>query len=148
VAAGERAAAQEWYGKGLAIRERLAALNPADVQAQRDLSVSYNKMGDLAVAAGERAAAQEWYGKALAIAERLAALVPESLQFADDLAIYCIKLAFARAEQSAEEMQMDVQRVKLLRRAMDVLTPFIASGRAMPRTQQIFDFVKSALGGE
>jgi hypothetical protein len=36
---------------------RLAAADPANTEWQRDLSVSHNKLGDVAVAAGDLAAA-------------------------------------------------------------------------------------------
>ena len=41
--------------------ERLAAADPANTEWQRDLSVSHNKLGDVAVAAGDLAAARDRY---------------------------------------------------------------------------------------
>ena len=35
------------YQKGLEIRQKLAAADPSDAQAQRDLSISYSKLGDV-----------------------------------------------------------------------------------------------------
>ena len=64
--------AREAFAKALAISERLAAAEPDRADYQRDLSVSYNKMGDLFSALGQGEAAREAFAKALAIAERLA----------------------------------------------------------------------------
>jgi hypothetical protein len=78
--AGERYTAhvaQYWYGRERLIQERLAALDPADVQRQLDLFASYNESGDLAERAGHREAAQDWYRRSLAVAECLASSLPE-----------------------------------------------------------------------
>jgi tetratricopeptide (TPR) repeat protein len=48
-----------------------AAADPGNAGAQRDLSVSHSKMGDLAVAAGDSASAQTHYQACLAISQRL-----------------------------------------------------------------------------
>ena len=48
-------------------RVRLAAADPANTQWQRDLSVSHNKLGDVAAAAGDLAAARTAYQAALDI---------------------------------------------------------------------------------
>ena len=49
-------------------RARLAAADPANTEWQRDLSVSHNKLGDVAAAAGDLAAARAAYQAALDIA--------------------------------------------------------------------------------
>src|SRR5438552_15512067 len=61
------------YRDGLAIRERLAAADANNSQRQRDLSVSYNKIGDVLVAQGKLDEALPVYRDSLAIRERLAA---------------------------------------------------------------------------
>ena len=59
MAAGDLGAAAEHYRAGLAIAERLAAADPTNTEWQRDLSVSRDRLGDVAVAAGDLAAAAE-----------------------------------------------------------------------------------------
>jgi hypothetical protein len=113
--------------------QKYAEQFPRANENQSDLAVSYNKMGDLAVAAGDGDAARDWFGKGLAIRARLATLMPESLIIAEDLAISCIKLASLR--QTIDD------GTKLLHQAVDILLPFIAAGRATPRTKQIYDYV-------
>ena len=49
-----------------------------DVALQRELSVSYNKLGDVAVAAGQLDAARRAYEQGLAIRERLATADPSN----------------------------------------------------------------------
>ena len=51
--AGQSARGAESYRDGLAIRERLAKSDPGNAGWQRDLSVSYNKIGDVLVAQGK-----------------------------------------------------------------------------------------------
>jgi tetratricopeptide (TPR) repeat protein len=80
--AGDLAAAQQLFARSLKIREQLAAANPSsaimDAQAQRDLSISLDKLGDLQFQAGDLAAAQQLFTQALKIRERLAAANPSS----------------------------------------------------------------------
>ena len=57
MAQGDLPAATRHFTAGLKIRERLAASDPANAAWQRDLSVSLNKLGDLAVAQGDLPAA-------------------------------------------------------------------------------------------
>ncbi len=53
---------------------------------QRDLSVSHERLGDVAVAAGDLAAARAAYQAGLDIAVRLAAADPANAQWQRDLA--------------------------------------------------------------
>jgi predicted negative regulator of RcsB-dependent stress response len=87
VAQGEGAAALAAYRAGMAIRERLAAADPANAEWQRDLSISRNKIGDVLVAQGEGAAALAAYRAGMAIAERLAAADPANAEWQRDLSI-------------------------------------------------------------
>ncbi len=64
----------------LAIAERLAKADPGNAGWQRDLSVSYNRVGDVVVAQGDLPEALKDYRDGLAIAERLAQkLIPAML---------------------------------------------------------------------
>ncbi len=51
---------------------KLAAADPTNSEWQRDLSISHNKLGDLAQAAGDSTAARTAYQAGLEIAARLA----------------------------------------------------------------------------
>ena len=72
--------------------QRLAASDPANAGWQRDLSVSLNKLGDLAVAQGDLAGALRYFTQDMAIAERLAASDPANAKWQRDLAVSHFKL--------------------------------------------------------
>ncbi len=76
----------------LAIAERLAATDPTNAGFQRDLSVSYNKLGDLMVGLDNGAEAERFFRDGLAIAERLAATDPTNAGFQRDLSVSYNKL--------------------------------------------------------
>jgi tetratricopeptide (TPR) repeat protein len=67
--------------------QRLVAGDPGNAGFLRDLSVSYIKLGDLAVAGGRGDEARDWFGKTLAVAERLAAGDPGNAGFQRDLSV-------------------------------------------------------------
>ncbi|MFP4634396.1 MAG: tetratricopeptide repeat protein [Nitriliruptoraceae bacterium] len=55
------------------VAEQLAARDPSNAEWQRDLSVSYNNIGDVQIAQGNLEEALDAYQKAPAIAEQLVA---------------------------------------------------------------------------
>ena len=67
VAQGNLAEALKSFRDGLAIRERLAKADPNNAGWQRDLSVSYNKIGDVLVAQGNLPEALKFFRDSLAI---------------------------------------------------------------------------------
>ena len=81
-----------FYQKSLAIRERRAAADPENADAQRDLSVSYNTIGNMTLQSGRTKEALGLYQKATAIHERLAAAHPENADAQRDLSIGYDKL--------------------------------------------------------
>ena len=87
MAQGDLPAATRHFNAGLKIAERLAASDPANAAWQRDLSVSLNKLGDLAVAQGDLPAATRHFNACLKIAERLAASDPANAAWQRDLSV-------------------------------------------------------------
>jgi tetratricopeptide (TPR) repeat protein len=85
VAQGDLTGARESYGKSLTIAEKLAAADPSSARLQRDLYISYIKIGDVEVAQGDLTGARESYRKGLAIAKNLAAADPSSATLQRDL---------------------------------------------------------------
>ena len=73
--------------KSLAIAERLAQAEPDRADYQRDLSVSYERMGDLYGALGQGEEARQAYLKSLAIRERLAEAEPDRADYQRDLSV-------------------------------------------------------------
>ena len=69
------------------MRDRLAKADPGNAGWQRDLSVSYDKVGDVLVAQGNLAEALKSYRDGLAIAERLAKADPGNAGWQRDLSV-------------------------------------------------------------
>ena len=86
-AQGDLPAALSSYKQGLETAEKLAARDPANTNWQRDLSVSYNKIGDVQSAQGDLPSALSSYKKGLEIREKLAARDPANTQWKTDLVI-------------------------------------------------------------
>jgi tetratricopeptide (TPR) repeat protein len=87
MAQGNPSAALTSYEVNLAIAERLAKSDPGNAGWQRDLSVSYNKIGDAQMVQGNRSAALTSYEANLAIAERLAKSDPGNAGWQRDLSV-------------------------------------------------------------
>ncbi|MGB7989338.1 MAG: hypothetical protein WCF44_08070, partial [Candidatus Methylophosphatis roskildensis] len=100
VAQGDGPGALAAYRKGLAIRESLAARDPANTEWQRDLSVSHDRIGDVLVAQGDGPGALAAYRKGLAIAEALAVRDPANAEWQCDLIVSNVKLAEATGDES------------------------------------------------
>ena len=74
------------------ITERLAAADPDNAEYQRDLSISHERLGNLAIASGDSATAEQPYRTSLSIAERLTAADPDNAEYQRDLSISHDKL--------------------------------------------------------
>ena len=85
MAAGNLDAAREAHEKSLAIAKRLAEADPSNSGWQRDLSVSYMKIGDAMAKQTQRAEALEFLQKGLAISEWLEKLDPSNAIWRGDL---------------------------------------------------------------
>jgi hypothetical protein len=70
-AAGDPAEAARRYQQALAITERLAQADPANAAYQRDLSVSYNRLGDLTAGGADPDGSARIYRQALEFSQRL-----------------------------------------------------------------------------
>ncbi|MFM8937263.1 MAG: tetratricopeptide repeat protein, partial [Vulcanococcus sp.] len=71
----------------LARNQRLATAEPDRADLQRDLSVSYNRMGDLYRALGQGEPARQAYLNSLQIRERLATAEPDRADLQRDLSV-------------------------------------------------------------
>ncbi|MBI5424988.1 MAG: toll/interleukin-1 receptor domain-containing protein [Opitutae bacterium] len=94
--AGDGEKALGYYERSLAVTERLAEANPQSAQAQRDVSVSLNKLADFLARrgqAGDGEKALGYYERSLAVRERLAEANPQSAQAQRDLSVSLEKLA-------------------------------------------------------
>jgi tetratricopeptide (TPR) repeat protein len=87
VAQGNLTAALQAYRDSLAIAERLAKADPRHAGWQRDLSVSYYKVGNVLETQGKLGDALNAYRDSLAIFERLAKADPGNAGWQRDLSV-------------------------------------------------------------
>lgn len=79
----------------------LAGREPANTGYQRDVSVSLNKLGDLAVAVGDGDRARGFLERSVASRRRIQALEPARVDLAEELGIAFHRLAAADEGQDA-----------------------------------------------
>jgi hypothetical protein len=79
--------------------EARASADPTNTEWQRDLSISHNKLGDVAVAAGDLTSAQRHYEIDLCIAEQLARLDPSNAGWKRDVEISRQRITDLRQRQ-------------------------------------------------
>jgi hypothetical protein len=84
---GDLTGAGESFRKSLAIVENLAAADPSSAQLQRDLSVTYDKIGYVQEAQDDLTGARKSFSKSVAIRENLAAADPSSASLQRDLSM-------------------------------------------------------------
>ncbi len=95
VSRGDLKGALKSYNDGLALVESVAKSDPGNAGWQRDLSVSYEKVGGVQEAQGDLTAALQSYSGSLAIRERLAKSDPGNAGWQRDLSVSYGKLALA-----------------------------------------------------
>ena len=66
--------AEQHYRTYLSITKRLGGADPDNAEYQRDLSISHERLGDLAIELGDSAAAEQHYRTSLTLRERLTAV--------------------------------------------------------------------------
>ena len=91
---GDSAAALASYRKALAIREKLAASDPADLANRLDLARCHNKVGDVLAKMGDLANASSNYREALSLLESLNAQDSSSLKNGDELVMAQTRLGY------------------------------------------------------
>jgi tetratricopeptide (TPR) repeat protein len=87
------------FEQALAIAEEWAKVDPTSVQAQRDLSASLSRLGQVEMQVGDLAAARTTVARALSLTEAVAAAHPTSAQAQRDL--YVCLHALGEVEQEA-----------------------------------------------
>jgi serine/threonine protein kinase len=95
---GPFAAARRAYEQAFAIAQTLAAADPSTVQAQLDLSIAYNKLGDVELRSGQMAEALASHQKSLEITQKLAAAFPSDAQAQRGLSVSYNKLGDVQFE--------------------------------------------------
>jgi tetratricopeptide (TPR) repeat protein len=127
LAPGTLDAALKAYSESLAIRERLAAADRDNTKWQRDLSISYGRVGNVLLAQGKLDEALKAYRDDLAIAERLAAIDPGNRQWQDDLQVSISRIGeiaynFILAHNFVEALEASNQAISLAPEAIWLYT--------------------------
>jgi tetratricopeptide (TPR) repeat protein len=125
------------YRQLLERQQRLAKAEPDRADYQRDLSVSYNKMGDLYVALGQGEAARQAYQGSLEIAERLAKAEPDRADYQLDLVISLVKIGTVVEPADRAPLQQ----------ALAILLRLEQQGRLAPADQPKIEALRQMLGG-
>lgn len=134
-ALGRGDAAQDAYQSALDIAERLAKAEPDRTDYQRDLSVSFNKMGGLLLQLEKPVAALEFFQRDLKIAERLAKSEPDRADYAVDLAVSLWKVG---------ELEGDAGRAQL-EQALGILLGLQNEGRLAPADEPKIQAIRNLL---
>jgi tetratricopeptide (TPR) repeat protein len=108
LAQGDGPGALAAYRKGLAIAEALAARDPANAKWQRDLSVSFDRIGDVLVAQGDGPGALAAYRKGLAIRQALAARDPANANWQRDLIVSNVKLGKVTGDKAHVRRALEI----------------------------------------
>ena len=106
----------------------LAAREPENTGYQRDVSLSLNKLGDLAVAVGDRPRAVAYLESAVAHRRSLRDHEPERLDLAEELGTSLYLFATAIDPAAAGSIRAE---------ARDALRPFDESGLLTPKGQEV-----------
>ena len=87
------------YDEARRLALHLTALDPGNTQWQRDLSLSYERLGNVAVAQGKLDEAARAYGDGLAIRKKLTVLDPGNTEWQRDLSVSFFKISKLQAQQ-------------------------------------------------
>ena len=99
VVLGQSVPALETYRTALSIAETLAGRDPDNIEWQHDLSVSYDRIGQVLVAQGNGPGALAAYQKGLALSEFLAEREPANTQWQRDRWVYYNRIGSLLARQ-------------------------------------------------
>jgi tetratricopeptide (TPR) repeat protein len=122
VASGDLQAARAYFEDGLQIRRLLAEADPSSAEKQRDLSISFNKLGEVSVASGDLQSARAYFEDGLGIRRLLAEADPSSAQKQRDIAVSYSKIATYQEKASLHEAVENWQK------CLDVFDGMIAGG--------------------
>jgi len=124
---------KEHFQKALAIRKELIASDPSNSQFQRDVNVSYNKLGDLSLRLNETKLAKDHFLKALKVAEKLSALDPENASYQRDLAVSHAKLGSVYETLGGHERKAAITHYQ---KVVELFSDMEANGTLSPGDQE------------
>ena len=137
---GETAQQLDMANQARAIAKSLADAVPTDNERQRDLSVSYNKVGDVLVAQGNLPEALKSYRDSLAIRDRLARADPGNAEWQRDLSI-----SLGRVAETLLKLDRKAEARPLAERALAQLRSAIARMPDDPRLTRDLPYYQDLL---
>ena len=140
-ARGDLERALQAYQDSLAIAEKLAAQDAGNAEWQRDLSVSFNKIGDVQRARGDLEGALKAYQDSLAIREKLAAQDAGNADWQRDLIVSNVKLAEVAGSQEGQTSKT----ARHYRAALEIAVALRDSGRLAPVDAWLVDELEARL---
>jgi len=105
------------------IRKRLCELEPGRSDLQRDLSVSFERLGDINRQLGRGDEALKFYEKAMEIRKRLCELEPEVIERQADMVVSYYKIGDFYCKAGDEDKGKG-----LFRKALDILLKLRSEG--------------------
>ncbi len=122
--------------------QRLHTANPDNADYARDLSISYERLGDLARSTGDGVSARRYYEDGLRIRQRLAEGAPESADYARDVWVSCWRMA-----QMAEDDGDAAGALGWWRQAYEVLAGLKRRGANIsPEDEGFLRFLETKVG--
>ncbi|HSZ76872.1 MAG TPA: hypothetical protein VK775_05705, partial [Chthoniobacterales bacterium] len=114
------------YKQALEIAQKLAARDPANTEWQHDLSISYDRIGNVQNAKDDLTSALSSYKQDLEIVQKLAARDPANAQWKTDLVISLWKLASILEHQGTPQKR---EAGVNYQRALEILRPLAVENR-------------------
>lgn len=136
------AEAQREYDEAQRLAQRLSDADPSNHQWQRDLSVSYERLGNVATAQGRLDDANQAYSDGLAIRKNLAAGDPSNSLWRRDLYV-----SYWRLADLAEQRQQSKEARGYWQKALDVLSGIDQRGLHLsPEDRRFLEFLRQKTG--
>ncbi len=110
---GAAESARRFYTRSMEIFQALAQTDPNSSQAKRDLSISYNRLGDVHLKLGATDKALQAYQKGLGLSEALAQADPNDAQAKRDLSISYNKLGNVHLQLGATDKALQAYQKDL-----------------------------------
>ena len=132
MAQGDVSGALESYEAGLAIATRLAASDAGNAEWQRDLAISYERLGQVSAEDKNFVKARHYWQQEIEIAERLMAADPTNADWPRFVAVVRIKLHGLGEADAVDQM----------REAISLLEVLEADGRITPRDSELLNALR------
>lgn len=132
---GENKTAQDNYLQAHKLLVELQQVEPNNVEKQRDLSVSYDRLGAIYEANGDRGAALKAYQDSLAIRNKLVEMDINNVQWQTDMVVSYVRLAGVELSKKRD----------YLNKALIILENLNAENRLSAEQQNWIDFIKIEL---